>query len=296
MSAESVITAEEAKAISVDIDTLTSSKKYMSENPDGEFSLSGADEAFFDINVSTGIVTTKDGQTLKKSDQEIYRFNVNYSQGGSTHTEQVTLSLTEALQGASSITAHEAGEIIIPLSQLSSLNSFKNLHGAGNMTIVSAGGENNGDESFFKFDAATSSVKSKQELDYSSKSQYVFNVKFEANDGKTFTDTVTLNLTDTLRAASTLTSEETESVSIQMTELKSLKDFYDRKSGGEFSLSGTDAGKFNIDPETGAIASKEEETFYLKDKSSYNFNVNYEVGGEFFVEAITPKYYRSTSR
>ena len=287
LSAESVITAEEAKAISVDIDTLTSSKKYMSENPDGEFSLSGADEAFFDINVSTGIVTTKDGQTLKKSDQEIYRFNVNYSQGGSTHTEQVTLSLTEALQGASTITAHEAGEIIIPLSQLSSLNSFKNLHGAGNMTVVSAGGENNGDESFFKFDAATSSVKSKQELDYSSKSQYVFNIKFEANDGKTFTETVTLNLTDTLRAASTLTSEETETVSIQMTELKSLKDFYDRKSGGEFSLSGTDAGKFNIDPETGAIASKEEETFYLKDKSSYNFNVNYEVGGEFFVEAIT---------
>lgn len=287
LTAESVITAEEALAISVDIDTLTSSEKYMRENPDGDFSLSGADEAFFNINVSTGVVTTKDGQALKKSDQEIYRFNVNYLQGGSTHTEQVTLRLTEALQSASTITAHEAEEIIIPLTQLTSLNSFKNLHGAGNMTIASSGGENNGDESFFKFDAATSSVKSKQELDYSSKSQYVFNVKFAANDGKTFTETVTLNLTDTLRAVSTLTSEETETVSIQMTELKSLKDFNERKSGGEFSLSGTDASKFNVDPETGTITSKEEETFYLKDKSSYNFNVNYKVGEDLFVEAIT---------
>ena len=73
----------------------TSTATYAVRNPGtpaGTYSLTGADAASFSVDASGNITSTGE---LRYLTQSSYNFNILYTADGITHTEAVTLNLTE---------------------------------------------------------------------------------------------------------------------------------------------------------------------------------------------------------
>ena len=105
LNSEASLASEETKSLSIALDALSSTKKYVSENEGGEFSLSGDDSDKFKIDKDAGTITSKEGVNILKTDGAPLRFNVNYKENNITHSEAVSLTITEALQSEADVTA-----------------------------------------------------------------------------------------------------------------------------------------------------------------------------------------------
>ena len=85
-------------------------------------------------------------------------------------------------------------------------------------------------------------VTSRMALEYDTQDQYSFSLVFTATDGRVFTDSVTLNLTDTYTANTAMTAEEATQIIVSSSQLSSLN-VYAAKDGN--------AGSFSIDNPSG---------------------------------------------
>ena len=273
LTSTATITTEETESLTIPIAQLTSSQTYQTEKPGGTFSLFGTDAGYFDVNASTGEITTKAGQSLVQADKSTYSVTLDYLDTfGATHSETITITLTEALQGTSTLIADESDLITIYLDDLTKIRGFASRDGTnGSFSIGGTDGASftiNGD----------GNIESSGALDYSTKDTYVFTLSYTETDssgGDTFVDTITLTLNDTLTSTATITTEETESLTIPIAQLTSSETYQDENPGGTFSLSGTDASYFDVDAISGEITTKAGQSLLQTDKSTYSVTLDY---------------------
>ena len=143
------------------------------------------------MNASTGEITTKVGQSLVQADKSAYSVTLDYLDTfGATHSETITITLTEALQGTSTFNADESDLITIYLDDLTKIRGFASRDGTnGSFSIGGTDGANftiNGD----------GNIESNGALDYSTQDTYVFTLTYAetaASGSDTFVDTITLN-------------------------------------------------------------------------------------------------------
>ena len=297
LTASATLDVEEADQVTINAATLSSTVKYASENPvnpavTAAYSLSGADANKFDIDEDTGVITSKLNQKILTSDKTTLNFNVLYTANGATHTEAITLNVSESLQSNSTLIAAEANKVSANLLQFTNLQNFMSKNGGGILRLASAGGANAGDHTHFTINSNINVIESNNALDFSTKPQYKFNVEYVKSDGTTFVETITLNLQDTLSSTATLTAEEAQSISIAPNVLSSTSSYAARNpvnpaSTAAYSLSGVDADKFNIDEDTGVITSKNGTAITRQSKPVLNFNVDYTHGGVTHREAVS---------
>ena len=274
------LTTEETQALTIRPATLSSTAAFATKDFfAGTFSLTGTDASQFSID-SAGEVTSNGA--LLRSNKTSFSFNVLYtSSGGDTHTEAVTLTLTEALQSDSVLTAAESGRVDILLDRLTEISGFSSRDGANGSFQIAATGS---DYSQFSI-SANGNISSVGPLDFDTQSSYSFDVLYIASDNRTFTDTVTLNLSDTLTSSAVLTAEETDALTISGSVLSSTNTFAGKDSfNGTFSLTGTDAGLFDI-TSGGVVTSRS--GLRHSTQPSYSFNVVYAAtSGDVHTESV----------
>ena len=281
------ITAEETDALTIPAANFTSTASFVSSNPGGTYSLTGSDASSFDIS-NAGVVTNKSGTSLRIGSTDVYNysdtydFNVIYTIGGSTSTEAVKLTITETLASTQTLTAAESSQVNV--SPSSNITSFAGRdRNAGTYSLSSS----SGDHLLFNVDS-DGNISSASALDYDTQQTYAFDLNYLASDGRTFVETISLTLTDTLSSTAAITTEETESLTIPIAQLTSSQTYQAAKPGGTFSLSGTDSGYFDVNSSTGEIATKSGQSLVQTDKSTYSVTLNYlDTFGATHSEAIT---------
>ena len=274
-SSVTTIVAEETDALTIAAANFTQTSSFASNNGTaGGYSLTGADAGLFDIS-NGGVVTSKAGVSLKIGSSNsynysnVYNFNVVYTVSGLTSTETVKLKITETLKSSQTLTAAESGRVdISPSSYIS--NFAGRDRDAGTYSLSST----SGDHALFIVDG-DGNISSRSALDYDTQKTYSFDLKYLASDGRTFTETIALTLTDTLTSTATITTEETESLTIPIAQLTSSKTYQTAKQNGTFSLSGTDAGYFDVNSLTGEITTKVGQSLVQADKSTYSVKLDY---------------------
>jgi len=284
LTSTATITTEETESLTIPIAQLTSSQTYQTEKPGGTFSVSGTDAGYFDVNASTGEITTKAGQSLLQADKSTYSVTLDYLDTfGATHSETITITLTEALQGTSSFNADESDLITIYLDDLTKIRGFASRDGTNGSFLI--GGT---DGASFTINS-DGNIESNGALDYSTQDTYVFTLSYTetaASGSDTFVDTITLTLNDTLTSTATVTAEETDLLTIAANEFSSTATYAFRNPGtpaGTYSITGADGSKFSIDT-SGNVAGTD---LRYATQSSYDFNILYTADGVTHTEAVT---------
>ncbi|MEK9910903.1 MAG: flagellin, partial [Candidatus Puniceispirillum sp.] len=284
LTSTATITTEETESLTIPIAQLTSSQTYQTEKPGGTFSLSGTDAGYFDVNAATGEITTKAGQSLVQADKSTYSVTLDYLDTfGATHSETITITLTEALQGTSAFNADESDLVTIYLDDLTKIRGFASRD--GNNGSFSIGGT---DGASFTING-DGNIESNGALDYSTQDTYVFTLSYTesvASGSDTFVDTITLTLNDTLTSTANVTAEETELLTIAASEFSSTATYAARNPGtpaGTYAITGTDASKFSIDT-SGNVTGTD---LRYATQSSYDFNILYTADGITHTEAVT---------
>ena len=274
------LTAEETQSLIIDNTTLASTFAFYSKDPGvGNFQLSNTDAGLFNVDGAGNIVSNT---AMLKSAKEDYRFDLVYTaSNGDTHVESISLRLTEALQGSTTLSAVESGQVNILLDRLTNLSGFASRDGSrGHFSIETAGNDYN------KFQiAANGNITSTGSLDFDTQQSYQFTVVYLASDGQQFRDTVTLNLIDTLNSTGQFTAEEATEVVIPASELLSTATFAAKDPGlGSYSISGADATYFTMFGNE--IRSNQALKYQIKNQ--YQFDLVYASStGDVHIEAIT---------
>ena len=250
------VTAEQASEVRVGINQLTSSRAFGNKydalgwNVTHDIITSFGDGAMFTADPATGNVRSTSPLLISNKPNYNFQLRTRVTNAGTTidHIETVAVSLTESLQASSSITAQEADTVTINNTQMSSIDGFaaRDLN-RGSYRLQST----SGDHSFFSVNG-NGDISSSVALEYDTRAnflsamnmnpEYEFDVVYTASDGRVFTESVTLELTDTLTAQSNLTTEQSNQIIIEANTLSATAAF-----ATNHRLSGN-AGLFSIDP------------------------------------------------
>ena len=290
-SSSATLQSEETQSLTINNTTLASSFAFSNKDPGvGNFQITGSDAAKFTVDGAGNITSTG---ALLRSSQSIYNFTLQYTaSNGDIHNETISLELTEALQGTSSLSAIEAGNVQILLDRLTNLSGFASRDGSrGSFSIEAVGADYN------KFTIAPNgNIASVGALDFDTQQNYNFTVSYLASDGRRFRDAITLSLIDTLNSTANLSAEEAAQVIITAPTLNATSTYVAKDPGiGSYSLSGADGGFFNIIG--GEVRSNQALSYNTK--QLFNFNVEYTDSlGSMHSEAITlnltPSYQSDT--
>jgi len=299
LTAAVTVQAVESDEVRISSSLLGSATSTISSNPGGIWSIisEGTDYTKFTIDPNTGNITSN--QALRFNTQENYKFDVLYtSPGGITHTETINLNLTPRAEAFTSISAVESGQVTYDQNQHTTFTDFINFEAVRNMdNLVSyslqrysdndGNPANDGDPNdYLKFiiDPSTGIISSTGNLDFTTQETYQFNAVATASDGRTFTNHVILNLTDTLSSSATLNVEETDQIIININELTSSNDFATRHAGGTFSIpaTGGDNALFSVVGNQIVASSN----FRIPTKDNFNIDLVYNAGGIQHTEQI----------
>ena len=269
------LTAEETSALLISAANFANSAQFSSTYPNGSFQLSGTDAAKFAIDTN-GNVTSNQSLALSNNGiynpGEEYNFDIIYTSGQNTQTESVQLLITEALQATSTLTANEANSITLEAEQMSKINAFARRDRFNGVFAISATGV---DYNLFSVDQ-NGTITSNGPLDFTTKPTYSFDLNYTSSDNTVFTETVNLNLLDTLTSNAEITSEETLSLNIPASTFSSTATYAGLNTGGTYSITGTDANYFSVDG-NGAVTSTQ--SLLQINKSSFDFNLVYSASG-----------------
>ena len=288
-NSSSVLAVEETDQIKINLSELTSSSDFSARYAGGAFSIAptGLDNNLFSI-VGNEIIANGNFRIPNKS---TYQFDLVYTNGGTQHTERVTVNLTEFLQSDTAVTALEANRVNISLDDLTHITNFAVADGYGgsfrlerydNADGNSANDGDADDVNEFTVDQATRMISSFNALDYSVEDTFHFNVVYRASDGREFTDRVVLSLEDTLASSAVLEVEEADQMVINIGDLTASNTYASRNPGGSYSI-GTGSNLFRVVGNQ-VIADKE---FRKEEQLSYNFELIYTHGTTQHVEDVT---------
>ena len=276
-TASTTLEAQESSAVSIARSLLASlDTKASSDGNSGSYALSGTDASYFSIDQTTGNITSS---TLLRSVKNSYSFDVTYTRSdGGYHKESVTVDLTPALFATTTAYAQESDSVSIALSDMSELASYASSNGGGTFSIANTGS----DYTNFSIDASTGAITSGV-LDFDTQSVYNFDVLYSVG-GNTYTNSVVLNLLDTLTSSTSVTAEETDQLTINYADLTGTLDYVSRNPGGSFALSGTDAGDFTLDGSNNLVSTT---GMYLAEGATRSVTLDYTVGGVTHSDTIT---------
>ena len=286
-SSNASITIEEADTLTIPISELSSSANFKQRYSSGTFSLGGADASFFEVDSSTGEIRSRAGQQILRSIRDPFSLSLIFTADtGEIHTENININMTESLHSDDSISAQESQLIKVLIDDLLYLKAFALRDGnAGSYAITGA------DAALFQFDIL-GNVEAAGTLLFDDREDpvYRFNVEYTeslANGGQTFRAEISLRLTETYNSTANLSVVEGSNITIDIERLTGSNTYSKRHPGGTFSLTGTDAANFNIDPNTGAITSINDRLLRV-DQLSHQFNILYtDDDGNIHAEAVT---------
>jgi len=251
------VTAEQATEVRVNLTTLASSRAFGNKYRSAGWSVSYdivpafGDAALFTADPATGNVRSTSPLLIANKPNYRFQLRTTVTNGADTiqHVETVNLGLTESLQASSSITAKEADLITVDDTRFTSIDAFaaRDLN-RGSYRLESS----SGDHRFFRISGSGDlSTNASTQLEYNSRAnflsalnmnpEYEFDIIYRASDGREFTESVTLELTDTLTAQSTLSAEQADQIVIDARTLSATAQF-----ARNHRLSGN-AGLFSID-------------------------------------------------
>jgi flagellin len=268
-TASTTLEAQESSAVSIARASLASlDSAATSDSNAGSYALSGTDASYFSIDQTTGDITSS---ALLRSVKTSYSFDVTYTRSdGGYHKESVTVDLTPALFATTTAYAQESNAVSIALSDMSELASYVSSNGSGTFSIANTGS----DYTNFSIDTSTGAITSAA-LDFDTQSVYNFDVLYSVG-GNTYTNSIVLNLLDTLTSSTSVTAEETDQLTINYTDLAGTLDFVARNPGGSFALSGTNAGDFTLDGTNNLVSTT---GMYLAEGATRTVSLDYIVGG-----------------
>ena len=143
--------------------------------------------------------------------------------------------MTRTSTATTTLEAQESSAVSIARSLLASLESKANSDGnAGSYALSGT------DASYFSIDQTTGDVTSSTLL-RSVKTSYNFDVTYTRSDGGYHKESVTLNLTPALFANTTAYAQESDAVSISLSDMSELASYVGSNSGGTFSIANTGA-------------------------------------------------------
>jgi len=229
------------------------------------YALSGADAAAFTIDANTGVVTinaTPDFETKGS-----YNFTIKASDAsGAFNTEAVTLSVNDLAPVISSPATASVNEGVA--ANFAVYTAVAADPGGGTVTYALTGT----DAAAFTIDPATGIVTINGVPDFETKNSYSFIVKASDASGAFNTEAVTVSVNDVAPVISSPAAAAVDEGVAAHTAVYTA--IAADPAGGTvtYSLSGTDAAAFTIDPATGIVTLNGVPDF--ETKSSYSFNVN----------------------
>ncbi|WP_136417620.1 cadherin domain-containing protein [Herbaspirillum sp. ST 5-3] len=244
------------------------------------YSLTGADSALLDINTATGAVTLKASADFET--KASYSFNVVASDGATSSSQAVTLTVTNAndapvVTSAATATVAENADVATVVYQATATDAD------GNTVTYSLTGD---DAALFDIDAATGAVTLKASADFETKASYTFNVV--ASDGTASTSqAVTLDVTN-VNEAPVITSATTATV-VENADVATV--VYQAAASDvdgnplTYSLAGADVAFLTVDAATGAVTLNASANFEAK--ASYSFDVVASDGTNTATQAVT---------
>ena len=256
------------------------------------YALSGADADSFEIDGNTGQLLTKAGVTYDYESQPTYSVNVTADDGnGGAASIAVTVSLTNANDPP----VFDAGP--------SASRSLAENTGAGeNVGLPLAATDQDGDPltyslsgddaGSFEIDSDTGQLLTREGASYDYEEKATYSVTVEVSDGNESTATiaVTVNLTDVEEAvpnnapvfdegdSATRSLAENSGAGINVGLPLTATDL-----DGDpltYTLSGDDAGSFEIDSDTGQLLTVADVTYDYGEKATYSVTVEVSDGAE----------------
>lgn len=272
------ITSAATATVVENTDLTTEVYKVVATDPDASttltYSLGGADAALFTIDGATGSVKLKaaaDFETKAK-----YEINVIATDNGNpalSATKAVTVNVTDVNE-APTITSAATAAVAENAVATTEVYKVTATDPDANTTLTYS--LSGADAALFTIDGATGSVKLKASADFEAKPQYQINViaTDNANPALSTTKAVTVNVTD-VNEAPTVTSGATAAVAENAAVGTVVYDINatdsDANSVLTYSLSGADAGAFNVNPTTGEVTLKVPANYEAK--QTYGFDV-----------------------
>ena len=89
---------------------LTGTLDFVSRNPGGSFALSGTDSGSFVLDGSNNLVSTAGMYLAQGTPRTV---SLDYTVGGVTHSDTISINLTQALQAESGITVEDGSPVTI---------------------------------------------------------------------------------------------------------------------------------------------------------------------------------------
>ena len=264
-------------------------------DPDGDtltYTLSGADSGSFEIDAATGQLTTKEGVSYDYEAKQTYAVSVTAEDPeGATASISVTINLTDANdppvfdEGTSATRSlaenTAAGENVgLPLTATDP--------DGDTLTYTLSGA----DAGSFDLNAATGQLTTKEGVsyDYETKSTYAVTVTAEDPEGASAFIDVTVNLVESQEAAvnnapvfdagssAVFNLSENSPAGQNVGEPLSATDPDDDTL--TYSLSGADAGSFDLNAATAQLTTGEGVTYDYEEKATYSVTITAEDGND----------------
>ena len=264
--------------IVMDIDDLTSLWTQVAADPGAPasptFTISGTDGALISQNAAGDLVLAGPRRFV---DKDQFVFDVEYlATTGVTHTETVTLNLTQTLRASATLTVQEAQNVTIPRTLMPDFINFANsdlnrgtFRFANSGTAIDIGGN-------FQIDS-TGQITSRNTVEFDTMPIINLDVEYVASDGRVFEQEVVLNVEDTLSSTAAVTVEQASDVRINLSTLTSSRDYGNKYRAAGWNVSYDivpsfgDAALFTADPITGNVRSAA--PLLISNKPNYSFQL-----------------------
>ncbi len=256
------------------------------------YTLTGTDAESFEINASTGQLTTKSGVSYDLETKASYMVTVGVSDGTAADTIAVTINVTDANDAP---TFTEGDSATRSLAE----NSGANVNVGLPLTATDQDNDtltytlSGDDASSFEIDGSNGQLKTKSGVSYDLETKASYSVTVEVSDG-TAADSivVAINLTDVNDApvftegdAVNRSVPENSGVNVNVGAAVSATD--QDNDTLTYTLGGTDAGSFEIVASSGQLTTKSGVSYDLETKASYMVTVGVSDGTAADTIAVT---------
>ncbi len=246
------------------------------------YTLSGTDAGSFEIVASSGQLTTKSGVSYDLEAKASYTVTVGVSDGTAADSIAVTINLTD-VNDAPTFTEGESATRSLPENSGASVNVGLPLAATDqdNDTLTyTLGGT---DAASFEIDGGTGLLTTKSGVSYDLETKASYSVTVTATDPDSAADSiaVTINLTD-VNDAPTFTEGESavrslaENTAADQNVGAAVSATDQDNDTLTYTLSGTDAGSFEIVASSGQLTTKSGVSYDLEAKASYSVTVGVE--------------------
>ena len=243
------------------------------------YSLTGTDAESFDIDGGTGQLTTKTGVNYDRETKPSYSVTVGVSDGTASDTITVTVNLTDA-NDAPTFTEGDSATRSVPENSGANVNVGLPLSATdqdGDTLTYTLTGD---DAESFDIDGGTGQLTTKSGVSYDLETKASYTVTVTATDPDNAADTiaVTVNLTDANDApvftegeSATRSLPENSGANVNLGAAVAATD----QDGNTltYTLSGADAGSFEIVESSGQLQTKSGASYDLETKASYSVTV-----------------------